>query len=139
MLIQVLWMGAVAGVIHFFLIGLLYGNPIVNRIYEEAQEKEAGVRKWPSKGNYLFTQFLGTQIEIYILTLVFLWLRPMIGWNGLTGALIFGVMLAAIRVYPRFWNMWIQSTYPRNLLKLEVVNGTIGTLAVASTLQMLSR
>jgi hypothetical protein len=41
-----------------------------------------------------------------------------------------------VRVYPRFWNMWIQTSYPRRLLAIEIVNGTIGTLAIALFLEL---
>jgi hypothetical protein len=128
-----LW-GAVAGVVHFVAIGLLYGNPVVDRMYVDAATDPA-VRKWPSKPRYLATQFLGTQVEVYILTLAFWWLRPAVHVEGYAGAAAVGVLLAAVRVYPRFWNMWIQTTYPRRLLAVEIINGSIGTLVIAVFLQ----
>jgi hypothetical protein len=73
---------------------------------------------------------------VYILTLGFFWLRPLIGMQGYGGALALGLLLAATRVYPRFWNMWIQTTYPRRLLAIEVINGTLGTLAIVMFLQV---
>ena len=55
---------------------------------------------------------------------------------GYSGALALGVLLSATRVYPRFWNMWVQTTYPQRLLAIEVVNGTLGTLAIVMFLQV---
>jgi hypothetical protein len=129
-----LW-GAVAGVVHFVFIALAYGNPIVDRISAKAEAESPAVRQWPSKPKYFATQFLGTQVEVYILTTGFAWLRPLVDPRGYGGALLLGCMFAAIRVYPRFWNMWVQTTYPRRLLAVEVVNGTLGTLVVALFLQ----
>jgi hypothetical protein len=126
--------GALAGLVHFVIIALLYANPITDRLSADL-EKAPSVRQWPSKPRYFVTQFLGTQVEVYILTLAFLWLRPLIGWPGYGGALALGFLLAATRVYPRFWNMWIQTSYPRRLLAIEVVNGTLGTLAIIVFLQ----
>jgi hypothetical protein len=34
--------------------------------------------------------------------------------------------------------MWIQTSYPRPLLLVEAVNGTLGTMIVALTLHFLS-
>jgi hypothetical protein len=135
---QILWQGAVAGIIHFVALSILYGNPVIGRFYQQAQKKEPGVRKWPSQPKYLVTQFLGTQVEVYILTVAFLWLRPLVPESGVAGSVLLGLMFAAIRVYPRFWNMWIQSTYPSRLLKIELVNGTLGTLTIALTLHLLT-
>jgi hypothetical protein len=135
MVATVLLWGAVAGVVHFLFIGLAYGNPLVDRISAKAEAESPAVRQWASKPRYFVTQFLGTQVEVYILTLAFLWLRPLIGWPGYGGALALGFLLAATRVYPRFWNMWIQTNYPRRLLMIEVVNGTLGTLAILVFLQ----
>src|SRR5690242_11292612 len=110
-----LWWGLVAGVAHFVAIGLLYGNPLVDRVYARATDSSPAVRRWPSRTRYLVTQFLGTQVEVYLLTIGFVWLRPLVTLSGLAGATVLGLLFAGLRVYPRFWNMWIQSTYPRHL------------------------
>ena len=129
----VLW-GALAGLVHFVVIALLYANPITDRLSADL-EKAPAVKQWPSKARYFVTQFFGTQVEVYILTLGFFWLRPVIGVSGYVGALLLGLLLAATRVYPRFWNMWIQTNYPPRLLAIEVINGTLGTLAIVMFLQ----
>jgi hypothetical protein len=129
-----LW-GAAAGIVHFVFIAIAYGNPIVDRISARAEAESPAVRQWASKPRYFVTQFFGTQVEVYILTLGFVWLRPRVDVQGYAGALLLGGLFAAIRVYPRFWNMWVQTTYPRRLLAVEVVNGTLGTLVIALFLQ----
>lgn len=139
MLLDVLAWGLIAGVVHFVLIGLLYGNPFVAKQYAEAMQSSPAVRKWLSMGSYRLTQFLGTQVEVFILTIAYLWFRPAFADSALSSILILGLLLAAIRIYPRFWNMWIQTSYPRNLLAIEVVNGTIGTLVIAAILEGLRR
>jgi hypothetical protein len=133
-----LFWGAVVGAAHFMLTGLLYGNPVVDRVYAQAMASEPGVRRWDSKPRYLVTQLAGTQLEIYLLMLGFWVVRPGIPISGLGGALVLGLLLGLLRVYPRFWNMWIQSTYPRRLLAIEIVNGLLGSIAVVLLLQLLS-
>jgi len=137
--ITILLWGAVAGVVHFIVIGILYGNPLVSRISEKAEATSPAVKKWPIKRKYFIKQFLGTQVEVYILTIAFVWLRPLLGFSGFGGALLLGSLLAAIRVYPRFWNMWIQTTYPTRLLIVEIINGTIGTLVISVFLQAVTQ
>jgi hypothetical protein len=137
--VTVLLWGAVAGVVHFAFIALAYGNPIVDRISAKAEKESPAVRQWVSKPKYFVTQFLGTQIEVYILTTAFVWLRPLVDVRGYGGALLLGSMFAAIRVYPRFWNMWVQTTYPRRLLAVEVINGTLGTLVISLFLQAVAQ
>lgn len=134
----VLW-GFVAGVIHFAVLGALYGNPVVDRMYVRAVEAHPAVRTWESKPRYTVTQFLGTQVEVYIIAIGFAWLHPRLSTGGLAGALLLASLFAALRVYPRFWNMWIQSTYPRNLLATEVINGLIGTYVIVVALYFLLR
>src|SRR5687767_2926653 len=128
MLESILLWGLAAGVIHFVVIGIIYGNPFVDGLYAAATASSPAVRKWTSKPAYLATQFSGTQIEVFILTFGFLWFRPLLPVTGYAGAWLIGVLLAATRVYPRFWNMWIQSTYPRHLLAIEFFAGTVGTM-----------
>ena len=135
---NVLTFGSLVGVIHFIVVGALYGNPLVDRLYKEAQAHHPAVRRWPSMPRYLATQFVGTQVEVFLLCAAFLWLRPMVGPTGVSTTLLLGALLGAVRVYPRFWNMWIQSTYPRKLLAIELVNGTLGTFAIVGSLAALS-
>lgn len=137
MIRQILTLGFLIGLIHFVIIGILYGNPLIDRLYQKAQKTQPGVRKWASKAQYLFFQFLGTQVEVFILTIGFIWLRPLIQVEGFYGAFLLGILFSGIRVYPRFWNMWIQSTYPNQLLAIEFINGIISTLTIVGGLQLL--
>ena len=85
MIVTILLWGAVAGVVHFIVIGFLYGNPLVSRISAKAEATSPAVKRWPTKWKYFVTQFLGTQVEVYILTIAFVWLRPLVGFNGYGG------------------------------------------------------
>ena len=87
MITTVLLWGLAAGVVHFVVIGILYGNPLTERISAGAEEESPAVRKWPSKVRYFVTQFFGTQVEVYILTFAFVWLRPVVGLNGIGAGL----------------------------------------------------
>ena len=138
MLVQVALWGLVVGVIHFVVVGALYGNPFIDKMYKKAQDEEPGVRKWSSMAQYMPRQFLGTQVEVYILAFAYVWLRPLVPFKGYVCALVLGLLFVGIRVYPRYWNMWIQSTYPRRLLAVEFVNGTISTLVVTFGMQLLT-
>lgn len=42
-----------------------------------------------------------------------------------------GFILVFIKIFPRFNDMWIQSTYPNKLLAIEFINGTIGSFIIA--------
>lgn len=139
MIASILIWGTAAGLVHFVAIGLLYGNPWVDRIYARAADADPAVRRWASRPRYLLTQFLGTQVEIYIIAAGYFWLRGIVPQPELAVAALLGLLFAALRVYPRFWNMWIQTTYPRRLLAVEVVNGTIGTFVIMLSLLLLSR
>ena len=136
MIIDILLWGLVAGAIHFVIIGALYSNPIVDKVYKDGQKNDPSVRAWPSMPKYLISMFLGTQVEVYILTAAYLWLRTFIPLEGYFEALILGGIFSGIRVYPRFWNMWIQTTYPRKMLAIEFINGIISTLAIVFAVEM---
>ncbi len=124
-----LW-GLVAGLLHFVIVGILYQNPLVAQVYNRYKYVPA-LKQWPNLKEYLLKMFLGTQVEIYILTAAYFYLRTLFPTpNGLSTALILATIFAAIRVYPRFWTMWIQTTYPLSLLVIEAVNGTIGTFVI---------
>lgn len=120
--------GSLMGIIHFIIVGLLYQNPLVSKLYKQAAG-DPGVKKWKSQPKYLISMFLGTQIEIYIMTVSFIFLVSILG-KTILNTLVLALIFTGIRVYPRFWNMWIQSTYPNKLLIVELINGSIGTFII---------
>lgn len=136
MIFNVIMWSIPVGIIHFIILGVLYGNPFIDKIYTEAQKNEPGVKQWDSKPKYLVTQFLGTQVEVIIIVFAYIWLRGLMSDSGVGSAFILGGLFACIRVYPRFWNMWIQSTYPIKLLRIEVINGIIGTLIITNSIEL---
>lgn len=48
-----------------------------------------------------------------------------------------GLAFSGMRVYPRLWNKWIQSTYPGRLLAIEFVNGIASTFCITLALELL--
>ncbi len=136
-LVKILLWGLVTGAIHFVIMGVLYGNPFIDKIYQKAQKDSPGVKKWESRAKYLLTQFLGTQVEIFIMTAGFYWIKTLVNVNCMCTVMQIGLIFAGIRVYPRFWNMWIQSTYPNSMLLIEGIFGTISTFIVVISLYLL--
>ena len=137
MLANILVWGLVVGIIHFVVVGILYMNPVVARLYNKAQEAPA-LRTWQNQKEYLIKMFAGTQIEVFLFTGAYLYLRHLFAQPAsFRTALIIACILSAIRVYPRFWNMLIQTTYPVNLLIVEFINGTIGMFVIVLSLWLL--
>ena len=139
MLLSILKWGLITGLLHYVLIGALYGNPWIDRLYQEAQKSDKSVKRWESKARYLVYQFFGTQIEVYAITLGFFFFRPFVSAlnedQAYSGAFAMALVFSLIRVYPRFWNMWIQTTYPNRFLLIEAVNGTISTFFIVLMLE----
>jgi len=137
MLVDIILWGLVVGIAHFVVVGALYQNPAVAKMYNACQG-EPGVKSWASKKAYVSWMFAGTQVEVFILTGAYLFLRDFFPeQSGTSTAWILGGLFAAIRVYPRFWTMWIQTSYPNRLLAIEFVNGTIGTFVIVLCLSLL--
>ncbi len=135
LILKTLLWGSIIGVIHFVIVGLLYQNPFVAKLYKEA-EGHPGVKKWDNQQRYLVSMFLGTQIEIFIMSIGYIFLISVLG-KTFSSTLILALIFSGIRVYPRFWNMWIQSTYPNKLLVTEFINGIIGTFVIVFGLYLL--
>ena len=134
---DVIFKGFVIGIIHYIVVGILYMNPFVSRIYKKAQEEHPSVKMRNSTSNYLTKQFLGTQIEIWIIAAGYLFLKDYLPFQPIQTALILGLIFSGIRIYERWWNMYIQTTYPGKLLTIELINGIIGTFVITIGLSYL--
>ncbi|HUI88363.1 MAG TPA: hypothetical protein VLX61_06525 [Anaerolineales bacterium] len=53
MIFTVLAWGLVARLVHFAVVGILYGNPLTDRISAGAEAASPAVKKWPSKAKAL--------------------------------------------------------------------------------------
>lgn len=135
LILKTLLWGSIVGVIHFIVVGFLYQNPSVAKLYKEA-EGHPGVKKWDNQPKYLVSMFLGTQVEIFIMSMGFIFLISVLG-KSFPNALILALIFSGIRVYPRFWNMWIQSTYPNKLLATEFINGILSSFVIVFSLYLL--
>lgn len=122
--------GIIIGIIHYIIMGILYMNPIVGKLFDEAQKNHPGVKMRNSTSDYLTKQFIGTQIEIWIITAGYLFIKNYLPYSPFDNALLIALVFSGIRIYERTWNMYIQTTYPGKLLVIEFVNGTIGTFLI---------
>ncbi|MFH1050111.1 MAG: hypothetical protein V1779_04165 [bacterium] len=134
---NVFFYGFAIGVVHYIIIGILYMNPIVSKIYDDAQNSNPSVKIRNSTSNYLTKQFLGTQIEIWIITASFFFIKQYLPFTAIETGFILGAIFGGIRIYERFWNMYIQTNYPFKLLVIEFVNGIIGTFIITVGLSLI--
>ncbi len=135
LLLDTLVWGSIIGIIHFIIIGVLYQNPIVSKIYKN-YENHPAVKKWENQSKYILSMFLGTQVEIFILTVGYIVFKGLLD-TDIISTLVIALIFTGIRIYPRFWNMWIQSNYPNKLLRVELINGTISTFVIVFGLYIL--
>jgi len=128
-LLQTILGGFVASIVWFIVGGALYMNPFVAKMYKNA-EKSPAVKKWPSVQKYMGFQYAGVLAQCLLWAFVFAFIKPVLPGELLTKSIVFGLILIAVKIFPRFFDMWIQSTYPNKLLAVEFVNGTIGSFVI---------
>ncbi|MFQ6083449.1 MAG: hypothetical protein ACE5WD_08830 [Candidatus Aminicenantia bacterium] len=127
--LQTILGGFVASVVWFIVGGALYMNPLVARIYKNA-ENSPGLKKWQSVPRYIGLQYVGILAQCLLWAFVFVLVEPVLPGGLLIKGVVFGLILVAVKIFPRFFDMWIQSTYPNKLLAVEFVNGTIGSFII---------
>ncbi len=127
---QTILAGVVASIAWFVIGGGLYMNPLIAKIYKNA-ESSPGLKKWSNTPKYIGFQFLGMLIQALLWAFVFAYLKSVLPEAKLSAGLVFGLILVAIKIIPRAYDMWIQTTYPNKLLLIEFINGTIGSFVMA--------
>lgn len=126
---QTIWAAVVASIVWFIIGGSLYMNPIIAKIYKKA-EGSPGLKKWPNTAKYVLLQFVGILLQCLLWAFVFVLIKPILPEAKLSAGLIFGLILMVIKIIPRAYDMWIQTTYPGKLLSIEFINGTIGSFII---------
>lgn len=128
-ILEIIFVILVTHLIHFIAISALYLNPLVARIYK-AYEKYPGIKNWGSQGKYVINMFMFTFLEICFISVVFICTIQAMPVNIWLHGMVFGIIISAIRIYPRFVSMYMQTKYPAKLLFIEILNGTIGSLII---------
>ena len=130
--------GITASLVWFMAGGVLYMNPFVAKIYKDAQ-KSPGLKKWTNVPKYLSYQFYGILAQCLLWAFVFAFIKSALPGEIILKGITFGLLLVAVKIFPRFVDMWTQSTYPDKLLVIEFVNGTIGSFIIGVVLAYLIR
>lgn len=128
-ILRILLGGFLASVASFIVLGGLYGNPAVAKIYKNA-EKSPALKKWESNPKYIFMQYVGMLIQCLLWAFVFAVVKPALPAAPLCAGLVFGLFIMVMKIFPRLFDMWIQTYYPGNLLVTEFINGSIGGFLV---------
>ncbi|RJO78428.1 hypothetical protein D5S18_05950 [Nocardia panacis] len=128
---KILGWGLLAGTAHIAAMALLYGRPSVARLRPPTGGGGAGVG---SGGRGLAVRLLGSQVEVYVMTVGYLWLHPLLPVGGLLGAVGLAGLFAALRVCAPVWALWARGAYSRGYLTVEVAAGVLGSLVVVLTL-----
>jgi len=121
-----------ASAVWFIAGGILYMNPIIKKLYKKAEDS-SGVKKWSSTPKYLFIMYLGLLAQCILFSIVFLALRPQLPADPVFEGIAFGFVLLFVKNFPKFFDTWIQTTYPKKLLAVEIVNGTISGIIIGLT------
>ncbi len=132
-ILQTILGGFIASIVWFIVGGALYMNPFVAKIYKNAEGSPA-LKKWPSVPKYIGLQYIGILAQCLLWAFVFALVKPVLSEDILIKGLVFGLILVAVKIFPRFFDMWIQSTYPNELLAVEFINGTIGSFVIGVVL-----
>jgi len=117
-ILHTLLAGVIVSIAWFIAGGILYMNPLVAGIYKKFEDHPA-MKKWDNQKKYLLYMYLiGALIPSILFSFVYEFISPI-------GIIPFGLILVGVKIIPRFFDMWIQSSYPNKLLAVEIVNGTI--------------
>lgn len=119
----------VTHIIHFVLFVLMYMNPVVIKIYISF-DQHPSMKRWDAPGKLYVNMFFLSFIEIVLIGIVYISTVQALPNDFWMKGLVFGLIVAGVRVYSKFYSMYIQTSYPSKLLAIEVVNGTIGCIII---------
>lgn len=135
MIWNILLAGLVASIAWFIIAGALYMNPFVAKMSKRA--KTSAVRPMGGKKEMLSMYLLGCLLPSILFAFVFVFIRPAMQGTFWMDTILFGLILFAIKIIPRMLDMGLLSTYPRKLLAVDLVNGTIASFVIAAALSLM--
>lgn len=130
--------GGFAATIVWFIIGAaVYMNPFVTKIYKKYEETPSVKNRKNIKTFIINTFVFNILIQCLLFAFVYQYMKPILPATLLLNTLLFGLILVVVKIIPRFFDMWVQSSYPTQLLIVEIVNGAIGSFVIAFVFALL--
>jgi hypothetical protein len=127
--------GLIAGVaatIVWFVIGaVVYMNPFVAKIYNKYAD-DPSVKSRKNVKTFIINTFIfSVLIQCFIFAFIYLYLESILPGVLILNTFYFGLILVAVKIIPRLFDMYVQSKYPNTLLLIELINGIIGSFVIA--------
>lgn len=123
----------VASFVWFLVAGILFFNPIVDKIYR-SQENQNGVRALPKSPKTIGMILIAILIQVIMWAGVYGLINNAIPGNSrVEKGLIFGLILIVMKMIPRDIDRILLSTYPKKRMIIEFIIGAISCLAVGVT------
>jgi len=131
-------LGGIAASVVWFVIGaVVYMNPYVGKIYKKYEEAPSVKNRKNIKTFIGNTFVFSILIQCLLFAFIYLFMKPILPGTLILNMFYFGIILVAVKIIPRFFDMWVQSSYPTPLLTIEIINGTIGSFVIALVFSLL--
>jgi len=121
-----------ATVVWFILAGILFFNPITDKVYR-SEEHKPGVRALPQSPKTIGMILGAILIQVILWAIVYMVVGAALPEGKLEKGLVFGLILVATKIIPRDLDRTLLSTYPKKRMLIEFVIGIISALAVGVT------
>lgn len=119
----------IATIFWFILAGILYFNPIIDKVYR-SEDKKPGVRVLPMSAKTMGKVFLVVLLQVICFASVFVLIKSALPEAGLIRGLIFGFIIVLTKIIPRDTDRILVSTYPTKRLTIEFFIGIIASFVV---------
>jgi Protein of unknown function (DUF1761) len=136
-IVQGLIGGAVATIVWFIIGAVVYMNPFVAKIYKKYEDSPGVKNRKNMKTFIVNTLVFSILIQCFLFAFIYLFIKPVLPNTLLLNTIYFGIILIAVKIIPRFFDMWVQSSYPPTLLTIEIINGAIGSFVIAFVFALL--
>jgi hypothetical protein len=114
----------VAGLAWFLVAGILFFNPVVDRIYR-LREGHPAVRALPTGPRTVGKIMAAIMLQTLPWAWLFAWLEPALPREPVAQGLAFGALLCAVKLVGRDVDRVLLSTYPAARLAIELVIGIV--------------
>jgi hypothetical protein len=127
--------GFLASLAWFIVGGVFYASPPVSKIHKRFA-KAVGMRQWKSGNRMLAYTYLMILVHCLLFALAYALVKPALPGDVIARGLAFGVVLVAVSSIPSVSSRLMLTTYPRQLIFVDLAGGWIGSLLIGLVLAL---
>jgi len=134
-ILKIVFGGFIASIVWFIIGSIFYTNPYISKLHKKFSNS-LKIKQWKNTFLFLLVMYFVILLHCLLFAFVYSFIKPVLPGAVFANGIFFGLILIAVSQIPDISTRWVLTTYPNQLLFVDIINGIAGSLIIGLTLAL---